>query len=86
MAGILKEGPIRKRLREQGLLKRSPEDEEAEELPLEKQVMVIEVNPHATYIPTARWSRDHEEQLKTVIESAVKGLGYPGKVRIIVSY
>jgi len=40
MAGVLKEGPIRKRLREAGLFKRSPEETEKSEEPLVKPVTI----------------------------------------------
>jgi len=47
MAGILKEGPIRKRLREQGLLKRSPEEEA---YPREPGWNSVDINTHVSKI------------------------------------
>ena len=86
MANILEDGPLRRALREREK-KQSPQ--EGEFPPLENLTMIVEVNPSGhggTYIPVARWSRDHEKELEDNILRAVKATGFPGRVRVVVSY
>jgi hypothetical protein len=61
---------------------------EAEEhIPIESQVMRIQVNSGPTFIDTADWSRAHEKELKDGISRAVFQLGYPGRrVDVRVAY
>jgi len=66
---------------------RKTEDEEPE-LPLEKLPMKITVNRSkgGDYHSVLVWSRDHEEEIKRAIERAIKGIGFPGRVVVEVSY
>ena len=75
--------------REQREIKNDLAEEEIARGVQPHHTIVIEVNPSGyggTYIVVARWSRTHEPQLIKAITEAVKNLGFPGKVRVKVSY
>jgi len=48
--------------------------------------MEIEVNSSVSWIDVSDWCRDHETELQNAIDSAVKGLGFGGRVSIRVRY
>jgi len=48
--------------------------------------MEIEVNSSVSWIDVSDWCRYHEIELQNAIDSAVKGLGFGGRVDIRVRY